>query len=436
MRSGTGQCDSDSGLAELAAQALGTKVELVEPMPNRELLAIVTCVSQFKHYLLGRLFIVRTDHSALRWLMLCKDPCDQMARWLEILSQFNFKIVHRDGHKYLNADALSHVACNPADCLCGDRQTVLQDVPCAGCDQCVKMHHQWSYFWEIPLMTKRVTQGLTKEARQQNPKEDSSNRKQEKGSGSALRASTPYVCWACGLLFWLVTVFSFILHLGWSHVSCFVNHVVIKRRTSESFCVVFQALRLSKGKQKCAGVQTNVKTEHGRTLPVEGGGIPGGPGPPTNVEDLVVNFWTPDRQPPGGQHHDADAEKEEETTCIWSGDYPKVNIAQIQKSDSDLCKVIKQLSEPQLTSPLGTQSEVNTSEVTMDISEKRVNMSISDKRADPEEQESICLTTDTDQLAVTPKTTNRALDTCATHDDEAVVATRNRSGVKVPQEES
>lgn len=29
------------GMAELAAQALGTKVELVEPMPNRELLAIV-----------------------------------------------------------------------------------------------------------------------------------------------------------------------------------------------------------------------------------------------------------------------------------------------------------------------------------------------------------------------------------------------------------
>ena len=34
---------------------------------RRELLAIVVFVQQFRHFLLGRQFVVRTDHSALRW---------------------------------------------------------------------------------------------------------------------------------------------------------------------------------------------------------------------------------------------------------------------------------------------------------------------------------------------------------------------------------
>ena len=35
---------------------------------RRELLAVVAFLKQFRHYLLGREFLVRTDHSSLRWL--------------------------------------------------------------------------------------------------------------------------------------------------------------------------------------------------------------------------------------------------------------------------------------------------------------------------------------------------------------------------------
>lgn len=38
-----------------------------------------------------------SDHSALRWLMSFKEPTDQTARWIEILSQFNFEVIHRAG---------------------------------------------------------------------------------------------------------------------------------------------------------------------------------------------------------------------------------------------------------------------------------------------------------------------------------------------------
>lgn len=36
---------------------------------RKELLAVVKAVKQFHHFLFGRHFIVRSDHSALRWLL-------------------------------------------------------------------------------------------------------------------------------------------------------------------------------------------------------------------------------------------------------------------------------------------------------------------------------------------------------------------------------
>jgi hypothetical protein len=38
---------------------------------------------QFRHYLLGRHFTVRTDHNSLTWLMNFKEPQGQLARWLK-----------------------------------------------------------------------------------------------------------------------------------------------------------------------------------------------------------------------------------------------------------------------------------------------------------------------------------------------------------------
>ena len=64
---------------------------------RQELLAIVYLTQHFKHYLLGRTFVIRTDHCALRWLMSFREPENQMARWLELLSEFDFTVIHRPG---------------------------------------------------------------------------------------------------------------------------------------------------------------------------------------------------------------------------------------------------------------------------------------------------------------------------------------------------
>jgi hypothetical protein len=78
---------------------------------RKELLAVVYSVKNFRQYLLGRQFVLRTDHSALQWLRKTPEPIGQQGRWLEILEEYNFTVEHRHGAKHTNADALSRRPC-------------------------------------------------------------------------------------------------------------------------------------------------------------------------------------------------------------------------------------------------------------------------------------------------------------------------------------
>ena len=86
---------------------------------RRELLAVVRAVEHFRPYLYGGQFKVRTDHASLLWLCRRTTPTAQTARWLEILSEFQFIIEHRPGSKHSNADGLSRRPCR--DCKQCDR---------------------------------------------------------------------------------------------------------------------------------------------------------------------------------------------------------------------------------------------------------------------------------------------------------------------------
>ncbi|PAA74169.1 hypothetical protein BOX15_Mlig001265g14 [Macrostomum lignano] len=72
-----------------------------------ELLAVVFFVQKFRYYLMGREFLVRTDHSSLKWLHSLRDVEGQLARWLELLAPYRYRIEHRPGVKHQHADALS-----------------------------------------------------------------------------------------------------------------------------------------------------------------------------------------------------------------------------------------------------------------------------------------------------------------------------------------
>jgi hypothetical protein len=73
--------------------------------------AIIYAVKQYRHYLLGRLFIIRTDHAALQWLKRTPTPVGQQSRQLEILEEYDYAVVHRPKAKHGNADALSRIPC-------------------------------------------------------------------------------------------------------------------------------------------------------------------------------------------------------------------------------------------------------------------------------------------------------------------------------------
>ena len=74
-------------------------------------MAVIVFTKHFRPYLLGKRFILWTDHGSLHWLCNFKDPEGQVAQWLEALQELDFEIVHRKGRSHNNADALSRIPC-------------------------------------------------------------------------------------------------------------------------------------------------------------------------------------------------------------------------------------------------------------------------------------------------------------------------------------
>ncbi|KAK9526407.1 hypothetical protein VZT92_015108 [Zoarces viviparus] len=104
---------------------------------RRELLAVVSAIRHFKYYLRGHHFTIRTDHSALQWLMSFREPEGQLARGIEELQAYDFTVVHRPGARHGNADALSRRPCSTDGCsYCEKREAqeeerLQPDVKCA-----------------------------------------------------------------------------------------------------------------------------------------------------------------------------------------------------------------------------------------------------------------------------------------------------------------
>ena len=83
---------------------------------EKECLAIVLAVKHFRVYLLGRSFIVQTDHRALQWLHHFKEKNARLTRWSWILQPYTFTVQHRKGQANANADALSRLEYTDALC--------------------------------------------------------------------------------------------------------------------------------------------------------------------------------------------------------------------------------------------------------------------------------------------------------------------------------
>ncbi len=70
---------------------------------------------------------MHTDHKPLEWLAIVSDAHGRRGRWIDMLQDFSFKIVHRLGLRHTNVDALSRNPTGPAkedDDFCEEIQDI------------------------------------------------------------------------------------------------------------------------------------------------------------------------------------------------------------------------------------------------------------------------------------------------------------------------
>jgi hypothetical protein len=72
-----------------------------------ELAAIVHSLKMWMHYLIGKIFELRTDHSGLKYLFGQPNLNAIQSRWLDFLSEDDFDIKHIKGKENKVVDALS-----------------------------------------------------------------------------------------------------------------------------------------------------------------------------------------------------------------------------------------------------------------------------------------------------------------------------------------
>lgn len=81
---------------------------------DKELLAVVKSIENFRHYLIGKPFTLRTDHKALEYLWSTKNQNSRLLRWSLKLQEYSFKPEYIKGDENI-ADGLSRQHINIID---------------------------------------------------------------------------------------------------------------------------------------------------------------------------------------------------------------------------------------------------------------------------------------------------------------------------------
>jgi hypothetical protein len=89
-----------------ASKALIVAQKKFHPMEG-ECYTLSWGILHFKQYLHRTHFTLRTDHKPLEWLVTVSDANGRRGKWIDLLQDYSFKIVHRPGARHANVDALS-----------------------------------------------------------------------------------------------------------------------------------------------------------------------------------------------------------------------------------------------------------------------------------------------------------------------------------------
>ncbi|CAN6721162.1 unnamed protein product [Malus baccata var. baccata] len=79
---------------------------------EKEFLAIVFALDQFRSYLIGTKVIVFTDHAALKYLLSKKEAKPRLIRWILLLQEFDIEIRGKKGSENMVVDHLSRMMHN------------------------------------------------------------------------------------------------------------------------------------------------------------------------------------------------------------------------------------------------------------------------------------------------------------------------------------
>lgn len=96
----------EGGIIAYASRKLKTHEELYA-MHDLELTAVVLALKMWRHYLVGRNFVLKSDHQSLQYLFTQRDLNARQRRWSELLSEYDFAISYIKGKENVVADALS-----------------------------------------------------------------------------------------------------------------------------------------------------------------------------------------------------------------------------------------------------------------------------------------------------------------------------------------
>ncbi|GBG88025.1 hypothetical protein CBR_g46396 [Chara braunii] len=111
---------SQYGIGAVLVQQEGPKLRPVEYLSKKmssqklakstyekDLYAVYKALTHWRHYLLGRFFILRTDHQTLRWMRTQPVLSDALERWIEVIEQYDFEPQYIKGEYNKVSDALS-----------------------------------------------------------------------------------------------------------------------------------------------------------------------------------------------------------------------------------------------------------------------------------------------------------------------------------------
>ena len=76
-------------------------------MHDLKIVAIIHALKMWRHYLMGRKFLLKNENMSLKYLFDQPDMNARQARWFSFLSKYHFELKHIKGKENKVADALS-----------------------------------------------------------------------------------------------------------------------------------------------------------------------------------------------------------------------------------------------------------------------------------------------------------------------------------------